>query len=129
VVEDEDAVRNLARRVLSAAGYTVLTAPNGAEALRLCEAVQSDIQLLLTDVVMPQMGGVDLARRLAAGRPGLRVLFMSGYADQPGADQAPPAPDAPFLAKPFEPAALARKVREVIDSPAAFGPPSTESGA
>ncbi|MCK9460057.1 MAG: response regulator [Proteobacteria bacterium] len=115
VVEDEDAVRRLTERILRAAGYRVLAASNGGEALLLCEKHGDAIDLLLTDVVMPQMGGRELFARLATISPGLRVLFTSGYTDDTIVHHGLLAPGTRFIGKPFNAAALARKVREVLD--------------
>src|SRR5439155_2284266 len=82
LVEDEHAVRALAREVLRRHGYVVLEARHGVDALRLAERHRDDIHLMITDVVMPHMGGRELAERLVAARPKMRVLFMSGYTDQ-----------------------------------------------
>src|SRR5262249_29673050 len=81
LVEDEDPVRAMTREILEDNGYSVLEAPHGVEAIRVSQAYQGTIDLLLTDVVMPQMGGGPLAQQLTAQRPGLRVLFVSGYSD------------------------------------------------
>jgi CheY-like chemotaxis protein len=81
LVEDEDAVRNLARRILTRHGYEVLEARNGLEALAMCAGHTGEIHLVITDVVMPGMGGGELARRLETARPGVPVLLMSGYTD------------------------------------------------
>jgi signal transduction histidine kinase/DNA-binding response OmpR family regulator len=115
VVEDEDGLRNLIRRTLVAAGYTVLTAANGPEALGLSELHQADIQLVLTDIVMPQMGGRVLAERLAAARPGIKVLYMSGYTDDAIVHHGVVGAGTHFLGKPFSAVALTRKVRDVLD--------------
>ena len=115
LVEDEDMVRVLARDALRLAGYTVLEAPHGGEALLLCERHPGKIDLLLTDVVMPHMSGPELAERLAPLRPDMRVLFMSGYTDGAMAQQDALGPDTPFIQKPFTPGSLVRKVREVLD--------------
>ncbi len=115
IVEDEDAVRRLAERILQGAGYEVLIAANGADALRLCENHSGAIDLLLTDVVMPQMGGRDLAERLATQCPQLKVLFMSGYTDNAIVHHGVLDPDTRFIGKPFTAAELTRKVREVLD--------------
>ena len=115
VVEDEDAVRNAARRILERAGYTVLTAANGAEALRAAELHQAEIHLLLTDVVMPQMSGGILAERLVKQRPGIKVLFMSGYPDTAIGHHGVLDVGTKFIAKPFIAADLPLKVREVLD--------------
>jgi len=116
LVEDEEAVRVLARRVLKAQGYHVLEARRTGDAIRLAETYPGPIPLMVTDIVMPQMSGPDLARRLAASRPEMKVLFMSGYpggsVDQlQGLDAA-----ATFIQKPFTSATLSRKVRELLDS-------------
>jgi len=114
VVEDEDAVRGLVVSVLTAAGYRVLTAQDGKEALRLSQAQAGRIDLLLTDVVMPGLHGQDLAQQLQAQRPHLQVLYMSGYTDDVALIQGLPDSSQPFLQKPFSPLDLARKVREVL---------------
>ncbi len=116
VVEDDETVRDLASRILSAAGYAVLTAANGPEALQVSETHQAPIDLLFTDTVMPQMSGAVVANRLLAKRPGLSVLFTSGYADTTGAGAVPSGPAASFLGKPFTADSLTRKVRDVLDS-------------
>jgi len=111
LVEDEDRVRAFASRVLRGLGYTVVTADNGAHALALLAARPNlALDLLLTDVVMPELGGPELAVRLLARRPGLRVLYLSGYYDHPGPRLEP------LLAKPFTPAELARWVRATLDA-------------
>jgi len=103
--------------VLERAGYRVLVAAGGAEALALAERNDGPIHLLLTDVVMPEMTGRELARRLTSLRPGLRVLYMSGYADEAVAQHGVLDPGTAFLQKPFTPEALAKKVRGVLDAP------------
>ncbi len=118
LVEDEDGVRMLARLVLQTNGYTVLEARNGREALALAEGDPRRIDLLVTDVVMPQMSGREVADRLQALRPGLRVLFISGYADDAIVHHGVLESGLSFLQKPFTPAALARKIREILDAPA-----------
>jgi len=114
LVEDEDAVRALAREVLRRHGYVVLEARHGVEALRLAERHPDDIHLLVSDVVMPHMSGSELARRLSADRPRMKVLFMSGYRDRAPLHQEPTV-DAPLVQKPFTPETLARRVRSVLD--------------
>jgi PAS domain S-box-containing protein len=118
LVEDESLVRSLAARILCDQGYTVLEAADGDEALRV---VHDDpgrpIHLLMTDVVMPRMGGKALADRLRAVQPQLRVLFASGYSEGSIYDLGISEPGAGFLQKPFSPGGLARKVREVLDWP------------
>ena len=115
LVEDEDPVRALARRVLEAAGYRVLEARQGAEALDITQSFAGPIHLLLTDTVMPGMGGPELAGLLAGSHPETRALFMSGYADDAVLRHGILAGDAPFLQKPFTAGVLTRKVREVLD--------------
>ena len=117
LVEDEEAVRGLARQVLEMNGYTVLEAGHGGEALLLSEQHQAPIHLLVTDVIMPHMNGRELAERLAGLRPEMKVLYISGYTDQAIAHHGVLEPGLFFLQKPFSPFALARKVREVLDTP------------
>ena len=116
MVEDEPAVRALAVRVLCEQGYTVLEAGDGTEALRMAEGHTGTIDLLLTDVVMPQISGKVLADRLMAMRLGIKVLFMSGYTDNVIFDQDQLDPGMAFLWKPFSPGALVHKVRDVLDA-------------
>jgi two-component system cell cycle sensor histidine kinase/response regulator CckA len=115
LVEDEAMVRTLARSVLEDCGYQVLEATNGEEGLRIFEAQKELIHLTLTDVVMPLMGGKQLADRIATAKPDLPVLYMSGYTDDAIVHHGVLDPETPFLEKPFTPDALARKVREVLD--------------
>jgi PAS domain S-box-containing protein len=117
VVEDEEAVRALARQVLEMHGYTVLEASHGGEALLLCEQRREPIHLLLTDVVMPHMSGQELAERLAAQHPEMKVLYMSGYTDQAIVHHGVLEPDLFYLQKPFSSNALVHKVRQVLDTP------------
>jgi len=116
LVEDEQIVRSLARRVLTQQGYTVLEAPAGAEALAVSDAHAGEIHLLLTDVVMPGIGGRELARQLAERRPRARVLYLSGYSDDAIVRHGLLDPGTFFLQKPFTPQALTRKVRQVLDA-------------
>jgi signal transduction histidine kinase/ActR/RegA family two-component response regulator len=120
LTEDEDAVRLLAKRVLTRSGYRVLAARGGAEALELAEQHEGEIHLLLTDVVMPGMSGRELAQRLLPLRPGIRLLFTSGYTEDAIVRHGVSGQETAFLPKPFAPASLAQKVREVLDSPASF---------
>jgi GAF domain-containing protein len=115
LVEDEPDVRDLLCDTLRAEGYTVLEAANGLEALQVCERNPGVIHLLVTDIVMPVMGGPELASRLTATRGEMPVLYMSGYADP----NLGPLHGAEFLQKPMTPHALARKVRELLDQGAA----------
>jgi two-component system, cell cycle sensor histidine kinase and response regulator CckA len=115
LAEDEPAVRAVARQGLERRGYTVLVASSGSEALALAQQLGATINLLVTDVVMPGMSGRDLAERLAAQRPGVRVLYISGYTDNAIVRHGILDPGLAYLQKPFHPDALARKVREVLD--------------
>jgi two-component system, cell cycle sensor histidine kinase and response regulator CckA len=115
VVEDEPSVRNLVQKVLERYGYRVLTARAPHEAMALAEAHGDSIQLVISDVVLPEMSGRALVSQLTADRPGLRVMFMSGYTDNAIVNHGVLDPDTPFLQKPFTPAALARKVRELLE--------------
>jgi signal transduction histidine kinase len=112
VVEDDASVRTLAVRLLSQAGYRVAVAASGEEALELGSRGEP-LHLLVTDLVMPRLGGHEVARRLGSAHPEMRVLYVSGYAAHDNGG----AVDAPLLAKPFTPAALLGKVREVLDAP------------
>jgi two-component system, cell cycle sensor histidine kinase and response regulator CckA len=115
LVEDEDAVRALAREVLRRHGYVVLEARHGVDALRVAERHTDDIHLMVTDVVMPHMSGRDLAERLSTTRPKMKVLFMSGYTDH-AVMHRDLTPGSAFLQKPFTPEVFARKVRTVLDA-------------
>jgi hypothetical protein len=112
LVEDEASVRELMRECLAALGYTVLEASGGAAALELSQAHGAPIHLLVTDMVMPDMGGRELAERLLASRPEARVLYISGYTDM---GHGALTEDMAFLQKPFTIEGLSRKVREVLD--------------
>ena len=114
VVEDDDAVRNATRAILQRQGYAVLDARNAGEAILASEQHPAEIHLLLTDVVMPRMGGAELADRLTTTRPTMRVMFMTGYAG--GAlSRVRQRPQARVLEKPVTPDDLAREIREVLD--------------
>jgi two-component system, cell cycle sensor histidine kinase and response regulator CckA len=129
LVEDQAGVRTLARRVLERGGLTVLEAAGPSEALRTVEEYEGQIDLLLTDVVMPGMDGPALAECIAVRRPGIRVLFMSGYPDDAVAPHGVLEPDVAYLEKPFDPETLLRSVEAVLeaDPPApALLPPSAD---
>ena len=114
VVEDDAEVRQLSMRILNRQGYRVWQAVNGVEALRICEQQKEPIDLMLTDVVMPQMGGKELAEKVQLLRPQMKVLFTSGYLDDEIVHKILNSGNQ-FLKKPFSPALLACKVREVLD--------------
>jgi two-component system, cell cycle sensor histidine kinase and response regulator CckA len=124
LVEDDERLCVLSRRVLEARGYIVLEARNGQEALVLCDQHEGRIDLVATDVVMPGINGGMLVERLAVKRPALRVLFMSGYTDDDLLRRGIVDPRMAFLPKPFTPEALASKVREVLDGPGSVVAPS-----
>ncbi|HXH07400.1 MAG TPA: PAS domain S-box protein [Vicinamibacterales bacterium] len=116
LVEDDAAVRDVASRVLSQRGYTVLPAPHGGAALETARIYGKSIDLLLTDLIMPGMTGRELAAVLESERPGLRVIFMSGYTDDAVVRYGVLEAELAYLQKPFTAEALARKVREVLDA-------------
>jgi two-component system, cell cycle sensor histidine kinase and response regulator CckA len=113
VVEDDESVRDLVRIMLETKGYNVLAAAGAEEAERLCT---DEVDLLLTDVVMPEVNGRALAERLALTSPSMRILFMSGYSDEAVYRHGEISPNAAFIEKPFTDRTLARKVREVLDA-------------
>ncbi len=115
VVEDESVVRTLAVRVLRRLGYEVLESDRGADALHIAQGHDGPIHLLLTDVIMPLMNGRELAERLEIDRPDVRVLFTSGYTDDVIAPHGVLDGESHFIAKPYTPRKLARKVRTVLD--------------
>jgi two-component system cell cycle sensor histidine kinase/response regulator CckA len=117
LVEDEVALRAMAREALQNHGYVVLEAGNGVEALAVADSMRGPIHLLVTDVVMPRMGGGELAQRLSAAQPGMRVLFMSGYTDDAVVREGVSEATSAFLQKPFTLGTFARKVRETLDAP------------
>jgi CheY-like chemotaxis protein len=118
VVEDEPSVCQLANNVLTNQGYTVLRAMNGQEALRVAREHQGPpIRLVITDVIMPEMGGKVMAEWLKSSDPNLKILFTSGYTDDVIAQYGLLDPGVAFLSKPYTPATLARKVREMLDIP------------
>jgi two-component system cell cycle sensor histidine kinase/response regulator CckA len=115
LVEDETALRRIVGEMLLRLGYTILEAPDSLSAEQLVAGYEKPIQLLLTDVVMPELGGRDLALKLKEVRRDLKVLFMSGYPDDTIVQQGVLESGAAYLQKPFTPDALASKVREVLD--------------
>jgi nitrogen-specific signal transduction histidine kinase len=115
VVEDAANVRRLTVQTLRASGYEVLSAQDGVEALEVSQQHEGRIHLLLTDLVMPHMGGRELAETLRPRRPEMQIMFMSAYADRPLVKQAMSDPLMAFLPKPFTVEALARKVRDILD--------------
>jgi CheY-like chemotaxis protein len=130
LAEDEDGVRTLARLVLESNGYKVIEATNGQDAVDAATRHHGPIHLLISDVVMPQMSGRQLADLLAPNFPGLRVLFISGYTDEAIIRHGVLEDGVAFLQKPFTPTTLARKVRELLDAvPAASEPMAVSSPA
>ena len=128
LVEDEDSVRAVASRVLRRSGYTVVEARNGIDALRACEERGTEVDLIITDIVMPEMGGFELASRVRRARPGARILFTSGYTEHAVLRRSFVDPGEAFLEKPFTPARLAQRAREVLDAPAQMSGPVTTDG-
>jgi CheY-like chemotaxis protein len=124
LVEDEDGVRRLMRRSLQQAGYTVLEAEHGGDAVRLAETHTGPIHLLITDVVMPMMGGRLLAERVTALRPDIKALFVSGYTDDAVVRHGVLEAQMAFLQKPFAAAALTKKARAILDGPPRQSAPS-----
>ena len=115
LAEDDEMVRRLSERFLRKAGYEVLVARNGTEALRLSEGHEGPIHLLISDVIMPRMNGGELFTRLATTRPETRVLYLSGYTDPETVEAGLMKNGAEFLQKPFTREALGRKVREALE--------------
>ena len=116
VVEDQDGLRELAKRLLQRQGYTVLVAADASEALQLFDQHPS-IDVLLTDVVMPGASGPDLTKQLMEQRPTLKVIYMSGYTDDAIFHHGVLTPGIAFLHKPFTSETLGRKIRDVLDAP------------
>jgi len=114
LVEDDEIVRALAKRILTLSGYVVLEAPGGRTGLALCQNQQTVIDLLVTDVVMPDLGGCELADCALTLRPGLKIMFMSGYSQD--SVKMNGHSKTSFLQKPFTPVQFATKVRDTIDS-------------
>ena len=119
LAEDEEQVRKITTLLLETLGYRVLEAESGQEALRLFEASREKIDLLMTDVVMPDLSGREVAEALRARNPGLKVLFQSGYVDDTVVRWGILHAEVDFLKKPFTLDVLAKKVREMLDRPAA----------
>jgi CheY-like chemotaxis protein len=115
LVEDDEQVRELTHSILVSCGYTVLVAENGQQVEKICEQHGSDIDLLLTDVVMPGINGREVAMRVSAHWPHIKVLYMSGYTENAIVHHGVLDTDTFFLAKPFTPTVLASKMREVLD--------------
>jgi len=115
VVEDDLGVRTVIGRTLARLGYEVLTADGGKEAVRLAQEHQGPIDLLLTDIMMPVMNGVEVAAEVTRSRPGITVFFMSGYADQELVQRGLLDQASHFLQKPFSPQELGQKVRDALD--------------
>lgn len=126
-VEDEPSVRHLACSVLENLGYKVLSAPNGKDALHVARGQKrSPIRLVITDVIMPVMDGKVMAERLKTRYPNLKILFTSGYTDDAILAHGVPEPGVEFLPKPYTPAALARKVRHLLDEKSTSEPAGPE---
>jgi CheY-like chemotaxis protein len=121
VVEDDEMVRKLARRILERAGYDVLEAPNGGAALSLVESCGPRLDLLLTDVIMPDMNGRELAKKILALRPATKVMYTSGYSDDAIAHHGVLNPGVSLVEKPFSGAVLVSAVRDVLDGKAPGG--------
>ena len=118
LVEDRDELRRALEDVLRACGYTVLTARSGADALEIVSRKEQVLDLLVTDIVMPRMGGGELASRVLALRPGTKIIFMSGYAPEGALVETRAAMGRAFIAKPFRPEELVSRVRELLDAKA-----------
>jgi CheY-like chemotaxis protein len=116
VVEDDDALREIATSVLRSAGYTVLAAASGAAALEIAAQHQGSLQLVLTDMVMPGMGGRELATRLTEIRPDIRIVYTSGYTDDAILRRHALEASDHFLSKPYTVVELTRRIRKVLDA-------------
>jgi two-component system cell cycle sensor histidine kinase/response regulator CckA len=114
LAEDSDSLREMAKEYLESVGYRVIESASGKDALERAKAFEGIIHLLLTDIVMPEMSGPELAAQIAALRPGIRIIFTSGYTDDAIARQGILDPAVAFIQKPYRPKALARKIREVL---------------
>jgi len=118
LVEDDEQVREIVRQILERQGYRTITAPNGEQALAVAHRHIGRIHLTITDVVMPQMNGRELAERLAHSRPDMKILYMSGYTDDATMRLGLLDKQFQFIQKPFAADALASKVRDALDAPA-----------
>ena len=118
MAEDSESLREMAQEYLESIGYTVIAAASGEKALQRAKDFEGPIHLLLTDVVMPEMSGPELANRLALLRPGVKIIFTSGYADDAIARQGILDPRVAFIQKPYRPKALAKKIRQVLNGSA-----------
>jgi DNA-binding NtrC family response regulator len=116
VIEDEAMIREIINVVLVEQGFTVLLAGDGEEALGICAGHNGHIQLLLTDVVLPGMSGREAAKNITPSRPEMRVVYMSGYTTYGILHHGVLAPGIAFIQKPFSPAALLEKIRQVLDA-------------
>jgi CheY-like chemotaxis protein len=116
VVEDQDNLREMMVESLKLYGYTVQAAQDGAEALEICQQKKQSFDLLITDVVMPEMNGKELAEKIARQSPGIKTLYISGYAEDAIGDHKILLDGLSFLPKPFSPTALAQKVRYILDN-------------
>jgi two-component system cell cycle sensor histidine kinase/response regulator CckA len=115
LVDDEAYIRELVGAILSVEGYHVLEAADGEEALKVGSAFENKIHLLLTDVVMSPMGGGELVKRIMPVRPDMKVLYISGYPDDPAVRSGLDSRKIAFLAKPFSPKVLVRTIRSILD--------------
>ena len=129
LVEDEDIVRGMAAEILEQSGYRVLQAKDGREGLVVADQFPGEIHLLLTDVVMPSMSGRQLAEQLMPRRPGMKVLYMSGYTDDSIVHHGVLGQGTPFIGKPFSPDALTRKIRETLDGVQVYAGPQASDSA
>ena len=125
LVEDEDIVREVIAEILEDAGYTVLSTPNGREAFDVAASFEGPIDVLLTDWLMPGIGGPEIARQLRAARPELRVIFMSGYAESDAVLDQLERGVTTFLPKPFSATDLTRMLRHVLEGPTGAGQSSS----
>jgi response regulator RpfG family c-di-GMP phosphodiesterase len=118
-VEDERALRGLMRRILERTGYVVLEAEHGAQAIERCVSHEGAIDLVVSDIVMPTMGGREMANKLREVRPNSRLLFISGFTDDEVMHQGIIIPGSEYLQKPFSPVSLVAKIGEMLLEPAA----------